>query len=64
MSDCMTFPEKITDFLESYSFIDTEQIYTNGSKLISIFRVIQALEHFAPELLKGEENESLYCRPM
>ena len=55
MSDCMTFPEKITDFLESYSFIDTEQIYTNGSKLIPVFRVIQALKHFAPELLKDED---------
>ena len=59
MSDCMIFPEKITDFLESYSFIDTEQIYTNGSKLISIFRVIQALEHFAPELLNKEENNNI-----
>jgi len=59
MNDCMTFPEKITDFLENYSFIDTEQIYTNGSKLIFVFRVIQALEHFAPELLRGKENEDL-----
>ena len=56
MSDCMTFPEKITDFLESNSFIDTEQIYTNGSKLIPVFRVIQALEHFAPELIKEKST--------
>ena len=52
MSDYMTFPETIEQFLHDYSFYDKEEIYTNGSELIPVFRVIQALEHFCPELLE------------
>lgn len=53
MSDSMTFPDKIEDFLESYSIIDKKQYYTNGTKLIPVFRVEQALEHYYP---KGIQN--------
>lgn len=49
----MSFPDNILDFLHSYSFKDEEEIYTNDSELISVFRVIQALEHYAPELLNN-----------
>ena len=49
----MNFPDNILDFLHSYSFKDEEEIYTNGSELISVFRVIQALEYYAPELLNN-----------
>ena len=52
MSDSMTFPDKIEDFLENYSIIDKEQCYTNGSKLIPVFRVEQALEHYYPKVKK------------
>lgn len=52
MSDSMTFPDKIEDFLENYSIIDKEQYYTNGSKLIPVFRVEQALEHYYPTVKK------------
>ena len=53
MSDSMTFPDKIEDFLENYSIIDKEQCYTNGSKLIPVFRVEQALEHYYPKVEKS-----------
>ena len=56
MADTMNFPDKIMDFLQSYSFKDKEEIYTNGSELIQVFRVIQALEHYAPELLNIDNN--------
>ena len=52
MCDAMTFPDKIEDFLENYSIIDKEQCYTNGSKLIPVFRVEQALEHYYPTVKK------------
>lgn len=46
MADCMTFPDDPFDFIDEYSFEDKDHVYTNGSKLISAFRVKQALEHY------------------
>ena len=40
MSDAMMFPETIEEFIDQYKFIDTDQIYTNGSELIQVFRVM------------------------
>lgn len=54
MGECMTFPETIEEFLHDYSFYDKEEIYTNGSELISVYRVIQALEHYCPDLLDNK----------
>ena len=56
MADCMEFPKTIIEFLHGYSFKDEEEIYTNGSELIQVFRVIQALEYYAPELLNIDNN--------
>ena len=46
MQDWESTPE---EYIETYSFIDKEQIYTNGSKLISVFRVEQMLDHYYKE---------------
>lgn len=46
MPDCMSFPDNIMDFIDDYSFEDSDHVYTNGSKLIQSFRVRQALEHY------------------
>lgn len=53
MADMMSFPKTIKEFIDDYSFFDEEQIYTNGSQLIPVFRIYQALEHYAPELLNS-----------
>lgn len=45
MADVMTFPNTWEEFEEMYSITDTEQIYTNGSRLIPTFRVRQWLDH-------------------
>lgn len=37
MPDCMTFPENWHDFLNDYSFDDSKEIYTNGTRLIPCF---------------------------
>lgn len=50
MGETMNFPETIEEFLHQYSFYDKDEIYTNGAELISIYRVLQALEHYYPEL--------------
>jgi len=47
--EVMKFPETIQEFLEQYKIVDTEQVYTNGAKLIPIFRVLQWYDaHITP----------------
>lgn len=46
MGDCMEFPNTIKEFINQYSFKDEKEIYTNGSELIPVFRVMQAIEHY------------------
>lgn len=45
MSDLMTFPDTVEEFMEQYKIIDTEQVYTNGAELVPIFRMEQWFEH-------------------
>lgn len=45
MSDLMTFPNTVEEFMEQYKIIDTEQVYTNGAELVPIFRMKQWFEH-------------------
>ena len=45
MSDLMTFPETWEEYERSYGFTDTDEVYTNGSRLIQSFRVKQWLDH-------------------
>lgn len=70
MADKIKFPKTMKEFIDSYSFKDEEQIYTNGAELIPVFRVEQALEHYEKairnkaindfaELLKGKAEEIL-----
>lgn len=49
MADCMTFPETVDEFIEQYGIRDTEEVYTNGSMLIPVFRVGQMIDHYFPE---------------
>lgn len=42
----MDFPNNWHAFLDDYSFKDSQEIYTNGSNLISTFRVEQLIEHY------------------
>lgn len=41
----MAFPDTWEEFEQQYGFDDTEEIYTNGSRLMQTFRVRQWLEH-------------------
>lgn len=45
MNEKMEFPETFEGFTKEYGFKDDKEVYTNGSDLISIFRVKQWLEH-------------------
>ena len=46
MADMMKYPKTPIEFIESYSFKDSDEIYTNGIKLVPVFRVTQMLEHY------------------
>ena len=46
MSECMMFPGKWEKFIEDYSFVDSEEVYTNGTELVPVFRVEQMVEHY------------------
>ena len=49
MSDAMMFPDDWHDFLKDYQFTDDKQVYTNGSRLIAVFRVEQLIDHLMIE---------------
>lgn len=63
MGEMMEFPETIEEFIEQYSFKDKEQIYTNGSVLMPVFRVKQMIDHYfyknkvASNLIRSDTDE-------
>lgn len=46
MGEQMGFPATLEEFLTKFSFTDEKKVYTNGSELIPVFRVLQAVEHY------------------
>lgn len=57
--DCMIFPKTIEEFIDKYKFTDKKEVYTNGSELIPVFRVEQAIEHYMPKRGKWTKNRKL-----
>lgn len=60
MSDIMNFPDTVEEFMEQYKITDTEQIYTNGTELVPIFRMKQWFEHLysvEPEIIRCKDCE-------
>lgn len=56
MDNEMKFPETWEEFEKDYGFTDTEEVYTNGSRLIPSFRVEQWLEHKTDRLKLVQES--------
>lgn len=54
MADCMTFPNTVEEFMEQYKVIDTEQVYTNGTEFVPIYRMRQWFQH-EPEIVRCRE---------
>ena len=44
MGDIMQFPETVEEFMQLYKITDTQQVYTNGTELVPIFRMKQWFE--------------------
>lgn len=53
----MEFPKTFEEFLDGYSFIDSEEVYTNKCELIQTVRVEQGYEHFEQEIRADERNK-------
>ena len=45
MSDMMTFPASVDEFMEQYKMTDTEHVYSNGTEYVPIYRMKQWFEH-------------------
>lgn len=41
MGEIMQFPETVEEFMQLYKITDTQQVYTNGTELVPIFRMKQ-----------------------
>lgn len=54
--EIMDFPNTFEEFANRYGFKDKDEIYTNGSELIPVFRVKQWLEH-----ISTTENDLKFC---
>lgn len=56
MSDVMEFPNTVEEFMELYKVVDTEQVYTNGTEFVPIFRMKQWFEHQQAQLSAKDIN--------
>ena len=54
----MKYPETFEDFINEYSFKDRKEEYTNGSMLISVYRVLQAYDYYCKK--QGPEVRTQY----
>ena len=45
MSDMMTFPASVEEFMEQYKMTDIEHVYSNGTEYVPIYRMKQWFEH-------------------
>jgi len=62
---CMAFPETVEEFMEQYKIVDRDEVYSNGSELVPIFRMKQWFEqHPAPIRCEECANwiEHYFCK--
>jgi hypothetical protein len=48
---------KVIDFIIDYSFKDSKEVYTNGTVLVPLFRVLDAIEQKGNGYQTGGNNE-------
>lgn len=62
MSDCMHFPDTVEEFMEQYKMTDTEQVYSNGTEYVPIFRMKQWFEHEKAQLSQQGTTSDMISR--
>ena len=48
---------KVIDFIMDYSFKDSKEVYTNGTILVPLYRVLDAIEQKGNQYQTGGNNE-------
>ena len=48
---------KVIDFIMDYSFKDNKKVYTNGTILVPLYRVLDAIEQKGNQYQTGGNNE-------
>ena len=48
---------KVIDFIMDYSFKDNKEVYTNGTILVPLYRVLDAIEQKGNQYQTGGNNE-------
>ena len=48
---------KVIDFIMDYSFKDSKEVYTNGTILVPLYRVLDAIEQKGNQYQTGGKNE-------
>ena len=66
MADMMEFPKTLDEFMEQYKIVDTEQVYTNGTELVPIFRIkqwedVHRLSAQPTEAAVRKEKQEMIC---
>lgn len=61
MGENMNYPDNPIDFIKQYSFSDKQRVYTNGSELISVFRVGQMIDHYMSDLTPQQIKDMQFC---
>ena len=63
MSDMMTFPASVEEFMEQYKMTDTEHVYSNGTEYVPIYRMKQWFEHCRNQMKSTiDAVEVIRCR--
>jgi hypothetical protein len=57
MADTMNYPKTMKEFIDEFSFKDSEEIYTNGVELVPVVRVEHAFEHYSKEICNATIDE-------
>lgn len=59
MVDTIAFPKTVDEFMEKYKIVDSDEVYTNGTELVPIFRMKQWFEHIEAEPKHGDAIEKI-----
>ena len=62
MSDAMSFPVIVEEFMEQYKIVDCDHVYSNGMEFVPIFRMKQWFEHEANHNAEPGKMEIIHCK--
>lgn len=58
MADGMMFPDTVEEFMEMYKMVDTDEVYSNGTEYVPIFRMEQWFDHVKQQQTHGKHTDT------